>query len=112
MKTHTKKKLKNFFDDIEKILPKETLEEIKLEAQKKIFKLKLNELRKQFGIKQTDLKGFSQVSISRIESRNDIRISTLIDYIHACGLGLEIKAIPRKKKSEEFILLKSTPSVA
>lgn len=48
------------------------------------------------------------VFISRIESRNDIKISTLIDYIHACGLGLEIKAIPLKKgKKEEFVLLKS-----
>lgn len=105
MKIRDKKKLKNFFDDMERLLPKETIDEIKIEAQKKIFKLKLAELRKNFGIKQADLKGFSQVSISRIESRNDIRISTLIDYIHACGLSLEIKAVPKNKK-EEFILLK------
>ncbi len=107
MKTRKTKKLKNFFEDMEKLLPKETIEEIKLEAQKKIFKLKLSEMRKKFGIRQNDLKGFSQVSISRIESREDIRISTLIDYIHACGLGLEIKAVPLKKsKKEEFVLLK------
>lgn len=62
-----------------------------------IFKLKLAELRKKFGIKQSDIKGFSQVSISRIESRNGIRFFTLIDYIHTCGLGLEIKVIPLKK---------------
>jgi len=108
MKSSKKMKEKDFFSFAETVMSKDEIEEAHAKAEKLIFKLKLAELRKQFGIKQSDIKGFSQVSISRIESRNDIRISTLIDYIHACGLGLEIKAIPKKKnKKEDFILLKS-----
>jgi hypothetical protein len=100
---------KNFFTFANSVMTKKEINEAQSKAEKLIFKLKLAELRKKFGIKQSDLKGFSQVSISRIESRNDIKISTLIDYIHACGLGLEIKAVPLKKgKKEEFILLKSS----
>ena len=108
MKSSQKSKVKNFFSFAESVMSKDDIQEARSKADKMIFKLKLAELRKKFGIKQSDLKGFSQVSISRIESRNDIRISTLIDYIHACGLGLEIKAVPIKKnKKDEFFLLKS-----
>jgi hypothetical protein len=35
-------------------------------------------------------KGFSKVSISRIESHSDIRISTLLDSIQSCLIGLKI----------------------
>ncbi len=100
---------KNFFTFANSVMTKDEIKQAQNKAEKMIFKLRLAELRKNFGIKQSDIKGFSQVSISRIESRNDIKISTLIEYIHACGLGLEIKAIPLKKgKKAEFILLKSS----
>jgi hypothetical protein len=109
MKNLKKKKQKDFFSFAESVMSKKEIKEAYTKADKMIFKLKLAELRNNFGIKQSDLDGFSQVSVSRIESRNDIKISTLIDYIHACGLGLEIKAVPLKKsKKEEFILLKSS----
>jgi hypothetical protein len=102
------KKAKDFFTFADSVMTKEEIKEAHSKADNMIFKLKLAELRKKFGIKQSDLKGFSQVSISRIESRSDIKISTLIDYIHACGLGLEIRAVPLKKgKKEEYILLRS-----
>lgn len=109
MKNQKKKQPKNFFGFAESVMSKKEIKEAYAKADKMIFKLKLAELRNNFGIKQSDLEGFSQVSVSRIESRSDIKISTLIDYIHACGLGLEIKAVPLKKsKKEEFVLLKSS----
>lgn len=108
VKKKQKKELKNFENDIVKLVPQDIINEAKAEAQKQIFKLKLAELRQNQGIKQTDVNGFSQVSVSRIESRSDIKISTLVDYVHACGFDVEIKAVPRKRKSkEEFVLLKA-----
>jgi hypothetical protein len=108
LKKKQRKELKSFDNDIVKYVPQEIINEAKAEAQKLIFKLKLAELRQNQGIKQTDVSGFSQVSVSRIESRSDIKISTLVDYVHACGFDVEIKAVPRKKRNkEEFVLLKA-----
>ncbi|TGM57142.1 helix-turn-helix domain-containing protein [Leptospira vanthielii] len=108
LKKKQKKELKNFDTDLAKFVPQDLINQAKTEAQKEIFKLKLAELRQNQGIKQTDVDGFSQVSVSRIESRSDIKISTLIDYVHACGFDVEIKAVPRRnKKKEEFVLLKA-----
>ncbi|TGK82709.1 XRE family transcriptional regulator [Leptospira montravelensis] len=103
-----KKELKSFDTDLTKFVSQDIIEQAKAEAQKQIFKLKLAELRQKQGIKQTDVDGFSQVSVSRIESRSDIKISTLVDYVHACGFDVEIKAVPKKKKNkEEFVLLRA-----
>ncbi|PJZ43790.1 helix-turn-helix domain-containing protein [Leptospira brenneri] len=108
LKKKQKKELKSFDTDLAKFVPQDIISQAKAEAQKEIFKLKLAELRQNQGIKQTDVDGFSQVSVSRIESRSDIKISTLIDYVHACGFDVEIKAVPRRnKKKEEFVLLKA-----
>ena len=107
MKKNKIKKLNNFFDVAASLMTPKDIQEAKQKAQNIILKLKLAEMRRKYGIKQTDISGFSQVSISRIESRDDIKISTLIDYVHACGMELEIKAIPIKKKNSRFILLKA-----
>ncbi|XDD45287.1 helix-turn-helix domain-containing protein [Leptospira sp. WS39.C2] len=103
-----KKELKSFDTDLNKFISQDIIEQAKAEAQKQIFKLRLAELRQKQGIKQTDVDGFSQVSVSRIESRSDIKISTLVDYVHACGFDVEIKAVPKKKRNkEEFVLLRA-----
>lgn len=103
-----KKELKSFDTDLTKFVSQDIIDQAKAEAQKQIFKLKLAELRQKQGIKQTDVNGFSQVSVSRIESRSDIKISTLVDFVHACGFDVEIKAVPKKKKNkEEFVLLRA-----
>jgi hypothetical protein len=51
---------------------------------------------------------FSQTSISRLEKRKDIRVSTLIEYLNNLGMGLEIKTFPQKsvKKINEEVLLR------
>ncbi|TGL35947.1 helix-turn-helix domain-containing protein [Leptospira perdikensis] len=103
-----RKELKSFDTDLNKFVSQDIIDQAKADAQKQIFKLKLAELRQKQGIKQTDVDGFSQVSVSRIESRSDIKISTLVDYVHACGFDVEIKAVPKKKKNnEEFVLLRA-----
>lgn len=63
--------------------------------EREIFMLQLSDLRKKFNTKQSEIKGFSQPAISRIEGRNDIKLSTLIKYITQMDLEMEIKVRPR-----------------
>jgi len=103
-----KSNLTNFFEMAEKSLPKERIKRAKADAQKEILKIKLSELRKQFGIKQVDIEGFSQPAVSRLESRKDMKVSTLMDYIHSLGLEIQIKVKEKKKgKAKEIVLIDS-----
>lgn len=101
----SKENLTDFFKESEKILPKSVIKEAQNNAQKEILKIKLSDLRKQFGIKQSEIKGFSQTSVSRLESRKDMKISTLMDYIHSLGLEIEIKVKEKRKGSRKEITL-------
>ena len=77
-------------------------------AEQEILAIKLGQLREKLGVKQTEFDNFSQTSISRLEKRKDIRISTLIEYLNNLGMGLEIKTFPKtkRKKIKEEILLR------
>ncbi|MGE3063382.1 MAG: XRE family transcriptional regulator [bacterium] len=104
-----KKAKRDFIDELSEMLPKERVERASKNAMEEIFKIELSEIRKMMGIKQKNVKAFSQSSISRIESRKDIKISTLIKYIEEIGMGLEIKVYPKSKheKNKEITLLKA-----
>ena len=77
-------------------------------AEQEIMTIKLAQLREESNIRQDEVKNFTQSSVSRLEKRKDIKISTLIEYLDSLGMGVEIKAYPKKKniKVEERILLK------
>ncbi|EHQ06207.1 helix-turn-helix domain-containing protein [Leptonema illini] len=80
------------------------------QAEAMLFQIKLAELRKAMGLRQEDVETFSQSSLSKIESRADIKISTLREYLDSIGMQLEIKARPRKAgaaKKKEYVLLKT-----
>ncbi len=66
--------------------------------EQELLMLNLAELREQYNVKQTDIKGFSQPAISRIEGRTDIKLSTLVKYLTQMDLDMEIKVRPRKPK--------------
>lgn len=110
MKKTKKSKYKDFINELSTMLPSENAMKARKDAEKEIFKIRLSELRKKMGLKQDDIKSFSQSSISKLESRKDIKISTLIEYIHDIGMGLEIKAYTKKTKDtekEQVILLRT-----
>ncbi len=104
-----KKANRNLLKRLESGLPKERVERAKKEAAQEIFRIHLSELRKSKNIRQVDVDSFSQSSLSKIESRKDIKISTLIEYIKSIGMRLEIKAYPKHKrnKKDEIILVKT-----
>jgi len=41
---------------------------------------------------------FTQSGISKLESRRNIKISTIVEYHNNSSIGLEIKAYPKKRK--------------
>ena len=104
----TKVERKDFLDELEAMLPPVRVQRAKKEAEKEIFRIRLSELRKQMGVKQEDILSFTQSGISKLESRKDMKISTLVEYLQNLGMGLEIKAYPKKRKykEDEFVLLK------
>ncbi|MES0489305.1 MAG: XRE family transcriptional regulator [Leptospirales bacterium] len=87
-------------------LPEESIKKAQENATDLIFQIKLSELREKQGLKQTDMKEYSQPGLSRMENRKDMKLSTLIKYIHNLGMELEIKARPKKKASKSFVLYK------
>jgi len=103
-----KTKGRDFTDELEAMLPPGRVQRAKKEAEKEIFRIRLSELRKQMGVKQEDIPAFTQSGISKLEARKDMKISTLVEYLHNIGMGLEIKAYPKRKKhkTDEVVLLK------
>ena len=109
MKTTNKKKNEiDFVDELALTLSKDRIKNAQREAEKEILQIRLAEVREILGIRQKDIKSFSQSSVSKLESRKDMKISTLIEYLDNLGLSIEIKAYPKNKnkKSEEIVLLK------
>ena len=70
--------------------------------------IRLAQLREERNIKQSEMSNFTQSSVSKIEKRKDIKISTLIDYLDSLGMGLEIVTYPKesKVKIQKTVLLK------
>ena len=102
------KKLRNAIETMESMMSHESVERSRKKAEQEIFAIKLGMLREKRGLKQGEIKNFSQTSVSRLERRNDIKISTLIDYLHGLDMGLEIRTYPKNKKikMDEEILLR------
>ena len=86
----------------------ESVTRSRIMAKQEILTIRLGQLREKLGVKQDEFSNFSQTSISRLEKRKDIRISTLIEYLNNLGMGLEIKTFPKKKvrKIKEEVLLR------
>ena len=98
---------KDFIDEIEAMLSLERVQRAKKKAENEIFRIRFSELRIKMGLKQEDIKAFTQSGISKLESRKDMKISTLVEYLHNIGMRLEIKAYPIKKRTvDEVVILK------
>jgi hypothetical protein len=92
--------------ELEKKLDPEVIAKARKLYEQDSLNLKLKAMREKYGIKQGDISNFTQTAVSKLENRKDIRISTLIDYLEGLGMGLEIAALPKDKKSKREILLK------
>jgi hypothetical protein len=93
---------------MEAMMSLESVQSARIKAEQTILTIKLGKLREKCGLKQNEIENFSQTSVSRLEKRKDIKISTLVEYLNGLGMGLEIKTYPknRNKKSKGEVLLK------
>ncbi|OFZ79482.1 MAG: hypothetical protein A2583_03545 [Bdellovibrionales bacterium RIFOXYD1_FULL_53_11] len=104
-----KSKYRNFFTESEKSMSKSSIKRAETSAADEIHFIRLSEIREQLGIKQTDVKGFTQSNVSRLESRKDLKLSTLIKYLKKLGLHhITITASSRVGNSEKDLLILET----
>ena len=90
--------VKNAVEAMEASMTQDQIHRARAAAEREILALKLAELRERRGIKQADMTTFSQTSISKLERRKDMKISTLIEYLDCIGMGLEIRVYPKDGK--------------
>lgn len=83
------------FEELEARMGPETLAGAKARAKEIVAEMFLTEIRKEVGLTQEELAaslGIKQPSLSRLESQDDMQISTLRRLIRALGGELELIA--------------------
>ena len=88
-------KEKNFIYELSSTLSKERVKRAKKEAEEEIFQIQLSELRTKMGLRQEDVKTFTQYT--KLEKRKDLKISTLVECLDGVGMGVEVKALKEKE---------------
>lgn len=94
---------RTFHKDIDRLMEKRLttgqIEDVKNEIQEELLHIRLSDLRRQMNITQDNVTGFSQPAVASLEKRKDLKLSTLVHYLQAIGMGVEINVFPRKKKA-------------
>jgi transcriptional regulator with XRE-family HTH domain len=83
------------FQELEQKLPPESLARAKARAKEIMAEMLLAEIRKSVGLTQEDLAaqlGIKQPTLSKLESQDDMQVSTLSRLIQALGGELELIA--------------------
>jgi len=83
------------FRELEAAMRPESLVRAKVRAKEMLADMLLAEVRKAVGLTQEEVAmslGIKQPTLSRLESQNDMQISTLRRLVHALGGELEIIA--------------------
>jgi len=87
--------MKDAIKMMENNMSPEAVRRAHIKAEQDIMTIRLAQLREEQNIKQSEMTNFTQSSVSKIEKRKDIKISTLIDYLDSLGMGLEIITYPK-----------------
>ena len=100
--------MKDAIKMMESNMSPEAVRRTHIKAEQDIMTIRLAQLRGEQNVKQSEMTNFTQSSVSKIEKRKDIKISTLIDYLDSLGMGLEIITYPKLAVSnnQEKVLLK------
>ena len=97
---------KDAIAEMKGLMTENSIHNAQINAEREILSIKLAELREKQGLKQEDLNSFSQTSVSKLEKRKDMKISTLLEYLDDIGMGLEISVYPKTKETEKETILK------
>jgi hypothetical protein len=95
-------KYSDFFEEAKKSMSKDSIRRAEEDANKIMLNLRLAELRKDAGRSQSEITGFRQSSVSKIEKRKDLKISTLVSYCLSLGLGVEINTVQVNQKGKSI----------
>jgi len=90
--------VKNAIKAMEAMMSGEQVRRARLAAEREILNMRLAELRERQGVKQSDIKAFSQTAVSKLEKRRDMKLSTLIEYVQGIGMGIEIRVYRKGAK--------------
>ena len=96
------RKYTDFFEEAQKSMSQKSIHRAEREANKIMLTLDLAELRKHTGRSQSEVSGYRQSSISKIEARKDMKISTLVSYCRSLGMGVEINAVQVNAKGKSI----------
>ncbi len=99
--------MKDAIKMMESNMSPESVRRAHIKAEQDIMTIRLAQLREEQNVKQSEMANFTQSSVSKIEKRKDIRISTLIDYLDSLGMGLEIITYskrPASRKNNKVLL--------
>jgi hypothetical protein len=105
MRTKKPKYNSDFFESAQKIMGKKNFSKALKDAENMAKELRLKAARELLGKNQADLKGMTQPEVSKIESRKDLKISTLAKYAEALGMQLRITLVSKKDKKKKPILV-------
>ncbi len=97
--------MKNAIKMMEDNMSEESVRRAHMKAELEILSLKMAKLRAEHDIKQSDMRNFRQSSVSKIESRKDMKISTMLDYFDSLGMGVEISVFNRDNQTESKEIL-------
>ena len=87
--------MKNAIKMMENNMSEDSVRRAKMKAELESLSIRMSMLREEQSVKQSEMKNFRQSSVSKIESRKDMKISTMLDYFDSLGMGVEISVFPR-----------------
>jgi len=90
--------VKNAVKAMENVMDADRVRRARRAADREILAIQLAKLRERQGVKQSDIKAFTQTAVSKLERRKDMKLSTLIEYLQGIGMGVEIRVYRKGSK--------------
>ena len=102
-----KRNPKDVFTILESKMTPASIRRSNAKARKLLLSLRLADFRRALRVDQSKVRGFSQPAVSKIEGRDDVKLSTLVEYCRGLDAELTITARRRKPGTKEFVLLRA-----
>ena len=101
--------VKNAVKAMENVMNADRVRRARRTADREILAMQLAKLRERQGVRQSEIKAFTQTAVSKLERRKDMKLSTLIEYLQGIGMGLEIRVYHKgaKRAGKKEILLRA-----
>lgn len=103
MKQKSKKRNSEFFEHAKEIMGEKRFNKAIKKGREAAHELRLKAARELLGLNQTDFKGLTQPEVSKIESRKDVKLSTLQKYAKAMGMKVKIVLTPEDEDDGKTI---------